>query len=295
MELYIYGGAFMATTNLMNEITNRYSKMTKAEKKVADFILSSPQDALNATITDLSRLCDVGETTVFRFCRTLSLKGYQDFKVSLALSTNSSDAPQKKDSINIADTGDCKAAAEKVLQAYNAALEQTFQTLNFNAIPKVVDMILTAKSVNLFGFAGSGISAAETKNKFLKILPNIIYNSDAHMQLTQAALLGENDLAIIFCNSGITKDCIEIARICHNSKVFVVFITKFPKTPAAQYSNILLLCGANEGPLEGGSIAAKAAQLFLIDVLYAEVYKKMGAKALENKKRTSQIITEKMM
>ena len=67
----------MATTNLMTEITSRYSKMTKAEKKVADFVLSSPQEALSATITDLSKLCDVGETSVFRFCRTLSLKGYQ--------------------------------------------------------------------------------------------------------------------------------------------------------------------------------------------------------------------------
>ena len=86
----------MATINLMTEITSRYSKMTKAEKKVADFVLSSPQEALSATITDLSKLCDVGETSVFRFCRTLSLKGYQDFKLSLALSTSNSDIGQKK-------------------------------------------------------------------------------------------------------------------------------------------------------------------------------------------------------
>ena len=84
----------MATINLMTEITSRYSKMTKAEKKVADFVLSSPQEALSATITDLSKLCDVGETSVFRFCRTLSLKGYQDFKLSLALSTSNSDIDQ---------------------------------------------------------------------------------------------------------------------------------------------------------------------------------------------------------
>ena len=57
----------------------------------------------------------------------------------------------------------------------------------------------------------------------------------------------------------------------------------------------LPICGANEGPLEGGSIAAKTAQLFLIDILYAEVYRLLGDKADENKQKTSQIITEKMM
>ena len=285
----------MATTNLMTEITSRYSKMTKAEKKVADFVLSSPQTALASTITDLSKLCDVGETSVFRFCRTLSLKGYQDFKLSLALSTSSPDSLSKKRPINVIDSDGCQDTAANVLKAYTSALNQAYENLNFNAIPKVVDLLLTAKSINLFGFGGSGTSASEACNKFMKILSNVIYYPDAHMQLTQAALLGKGDLAVIFCNSGITKDCIEIARICHSTKASVVFITMFLKTPAAQYSNVLLLCGANEGPMEGGSIAAKTSQLFLIDLLYAEVYRQLGEKALENKRKTSQIITEKMM
>lgn len=282
----------MATTNLMTEITHRYSKMTKAEKKVADFVMSSPQKALNSTITELSRLSNVGETSVFRFCKTLSLKGYQDFRLSLALSTSSAELPA---SIDVTDTDNCKDTAYNVLKAYKSALDQVFLTLDFNAVSKGVDLILSARSVNLFGFGGSGTSACEACNKFIKIMPNVIYNADAHMQLTQAALLQKGDLAIIFCNSGITKDCIEIARICSSSKVSVIFATMFLKTPAARYSTVLLLCGANEGPMEGGSIAAKTAQLFLIDILYAEVFRKLGAKALENKKKTSQIVTEKMM
>lgn len=285
----------MATTNLMTEITSRYSKMTKAEKKVADFVLSSPKEALNATITDLSKLCNVGETSVFRFCRTLSLKGYQDFKLSLALSTSSSDSVITKDDIDVTNSPNCQQTAENVRQAYKLAIDHTFQTLNFSSISKAVAMILEARTINLFGFGGSGTSANEAKNKFIKILPNCIYNSDAHIQLTQAALLTENDLAIIFSNSGITKDCIELAHICHSSHVPVIFITQFSKTPAAQYSDLLLLCGANEGPMEGGSIANKTSQLFLIDVLYAELYKALGNVALENKKKTSKVITEKMM
>ena len=285
----------MATDNLMNKITLYYSQMTKAEKKVADFVLSSPQEALASTITDLSKHCGVGETSVFRFCRTLELKGYQDFKLSLAVSTSSNGVSTPKDTINISNTTNCQDTAYNVMQAYVTALETTCRTLNFNAIPEVVDYILNSKTINLFGFGGSGTSANEFKNKFMKIMPNVIYNADAHIQLTQAALLGNDDLAIIFCNSGITKDCIEIAKNCYSSGATVVFITKFAKTPAAQYSTVVLLCGANEGPMEGGSIATKTAQLFLIDLLYAEVYKTLGKKALDNKQKTAQIITEKMM
>ncbi len=51
--------------------------MTKAEKKVADYILENAQEVLFMSITDLAAACKVGETTVFRFCKSMKLQGYQ--------------------------------------------------------------------------------------------------------------------------------------------------------------------------------------------------------------------------
>ncbi|MEH7111653.1 hypothetical protein V7124_04625 [Neobacillus niacini] len=33
-------------------------------------------------------------------------------------------------------------------------------------------------------------------------------------------------------------------------------ITRFAKSPLTSYADITLLCGANEGPLQGGSLSA---------------------------------------
>ena len=44
-----------------------YNQFTKAEKKVADYILQHPKDVLFMSITDLAEACDVGDTSVFRF------------------------------------------------------------------------------------------------------------------------------------------------------------------------------------------------------------------------------------
>lgn len=80
----------MNAPNLTTVITSKYDEMTNAEKKVADFVLSSPQIALNSTITDMAKLCKVGETSVFRFCKTLDFNGYQEFRISLALNNTAS-------------------------------------------------------------------------------------------------------------------------------------------------------------------------------------------------------------
>lgn len=285
----------MATTDLMNEIASNYGHLTKAEKKVADKILSSPQDVLRATITELAEMCGVGDTSVFRFCRTLKLSGYQDFKVSLALSTNSNNMLDARDEDRGFASADLETLCGSVRRAYLEAVEDTFRMLDYDAIRRAVDCLAAARLIYFFGFGGSGITALEAQNKFIKITPNACFTADGHMQLTIAPLLGEDAAAVIFSNSGITKDCIEIARTARQSGARVVFITKFAKTPATAYSDVVLVSGAVEGPMQGGSIAGKTSQLFMVDVLYTEYFRRLGDVSLENKKTTSRAIVEKML
>ena len=100
---------------------------------------------------------------------------------------------------------------------------------------------------------------------------------------------------MIYSNSGTTKDAITIAKLSHMRGAKVIFITEFSETPAAEYSDVVLLSGAAEGPFEGGSITAKTSQLFMMDLLYAKVYQAMGADAENNKKLTSRVIADKML
>ena len=72
--------------DFITRIKSAYNQLTKAEKKVADYILANPKAVLFMSITDLAEACEVGDTSVFRFCKTMELKGYQEFKMMLSLS-----------------------------------------------------------------------------------------------------------------------------------------------------------------------------------------------------------------
>ena len=285
----------MADVNLIDKILSSYSHFTKLEKKVADFVLENPQEVLDLTISDLAERCGVGDTTVFRFCRSLKLGGYQDFKLSLALSTHSREMLDINANVDVADSRDIREISQKILSVYTAALNHAYNYLNFEAVSRTVDQIISANQIYLYGFGGSAITSLEMQNKFLRLMPNISFTSDAHMQLTSATLLRPGDLAIIFCNSGMTKDCIQIAKSVRESGGTTVFITSFLKTPAAPYADILLQCGAREGPMQGGSISAIASQMYMVDILYAELFRRMNGDAEINKQKTSQEIAEKML
>ena len=57
----------MKQDNFILQMRRAYQRLTKAEKKVADFVIEHASDVLYMSITDLADACEVGETTVFRF------------------------------------------------------------------------------------------------------------------------------------------------------------------------------------------------------------------------------------
>ena len=52
-------------------IHNCYSNLTDAEKKIADTILLSPQDAVKMTAKELAERSGTVPSTVMRFCKAL--------------------------------------------------------------------------------------------------------------------------------------------------------------------------------------------------------------------------------
>lgn len=285
----------MPDSNLLAHIRHCYDHLTKREKNVADFVLAQPTEVLQLSITDLANRCGVGDTTVFRFCRSLSLSGYQDFKMSLAMSTQIKKMLDSRPDLDVAQSQSSREVIERIHGVYHAAADAAFAMTDAALIDKTVDCMCRAEIIYLFGFGGSGIAASMMHNKFMKIIPNIVYVSDSHMQLTTASLLRPGDMSIVFSNSGITIDCIKIAQLSKDAGAFTTFITSFQNTPATQYADILLPCGAPEGPMQGGSISVLNAQHFVIDVLYAEFFRRQGDIATSHKERSAKAIVHKML
>lgn len=280
---------------LPERIEHYYDRLTKREKLVADYVRHHQREVLALTLSELADHAGVSETTVFRFCRSIKLEGYQAFKMALALCTNNKHMLDAGTNVNIALSANSHEVCEKVLNVYQSALQKAFGQLDYAAIDRTVDALLNARLISLFGFSGSGIAAALMQNKFAKILPNIICFSDSHMQLTNAALLKAGDVCFVFCNSGITIDAIHIAELAHAAGAFTIFATSLPTTPAAASCDVILPCGAPEGPMQGGSISVLASQLYMVDVLYAEAFRRLGPQAAVNKEKTAQAITHKML
>ena len=284
------------TNDIFTEIHTRYNQFTKAEKRVADLVLEKPDQVVYMSITDLADACGVGDTSVFRFCRDLDKKGYQDFKMALAqaLASGSEDAAatQMTGAVGFKDSLD--VVVQKVLSTNVGALNETYRLIRKEDISTAVDWMIQAKSIYFFGVGGSMVAALEAQSRFMRITSKAHMTIDLHLQAMSAALMGPEDLAIAFSYSGAMKDTLDVVSKARAGGAKVIGITRFTRSPLSALCDLRLLCGANEGPLQGGSMSAKMSQLFLLDVLYVEYFKRTYETSTQSKAATADAITSKL-
>lgn len=282
----------MTSSSLLLDIQLSYNQFTKTEKKIADFVVENVNRVLFMSITDLADACDVADASVHRFCRTIGMKGYQEFKMKLSLSIAPNEPEEKeekkKESDSLPHMLDC------ILEGYVNALKETKMLLDLNAVEKTVSMMEDARNIYFFGIGDSLLAAQNARNKFLRITNKVNCIIDPHMQAMSASMADSNDLIFIISYSGSTKDNIYVAEIARQAGAKIVGITRFPKSPLTSYTDVVLTCGAKEGPLEGGSMSAKMSQLYIIDILFQEYYRRNQAAARENNKKTSKAVVEKL-
>lgn len=276
------------------KIRGEYNQFTKAEKKVADYILASPKEVLFKSITELAEICGVGDTSVFRFCKTMNCKGYQEFKMMLSLSMHEGKQGFGQMEGNIGLEDDFGLVAQKVLNSNINALKETHSLLKEENFSKVIECFHRAKRICFYGVGTSMSTATKAADKFLKIEPKVYCVSDSHMQAMMASTMTKGETAVIFSYSGATKDTIHVAQLAKAAGADIICVTRFVKSPLTAYADLVLLCGANESPLQAGSSSAEISQLFLIDLLYTEYYRRYFETCSVNNERTSASVMEKL-
>ena len=71
--------------NLLLRLRQSVDGYIRIQQKLGEFVLSDPAKVVYLTITELARESGTSEASVTRLCRTLGCKGYNEFKMALAL------------------------------------------------------------------------------------------------------------------------------------------------------------------------------------------------------------------
>jgi DNA-binding MurR/RpiR family transcriptional regulator len=248
--------------------------LAPAEQRVANAVLADPGGVAAMTIS---------ETTVIRFCKQIGVPGYPQLRLQLAAqSAQESIRPEVGGDIEPGDS--LSDVVSKVAFADERAVRETAQQVDVDTLAKVVDAVVNASRVDLYGFAASAFVALDLQQKLHRIRRVAFAWSDVHIALTSAALLGEGDVAIGISHTGTTVEVVEALEEAAKHGATTVAVTNFPRSPLAKTADLVLTTAARETTYRSGAMASRIAQLTVIDCLFIGVAQQVlpdARKALE--------------
>ena len=113
------------------------------------------------------------------------------------------------------------------------------------------------------------------------------------MQAMAAVMMEPTETILFYSYSGSTLAMLDTLKTARERGARIILVTRFPNSPGAALADIVLQCGANENPLQSGSVPARIAQMYLTDILFSEYTRKNLDEAKESRNRIAQALAAK--
>lgn len=246
--------------------------LAPAERRVAECVLADPAGVAASTIGSLARQCATSETTVIRFCRAVGFTGYPALRLALAAEAGRNGLGSGSDlGGDIVADDDLDQVVAKIAYADARAVEETAQQLDLDALHEVIDALVAARRVDVYGVGASGFVALDFQQKLHRIGRVAFAWTDPHIALTSAALLTADDVAVAISHSGATQDTLDALALAQRSGATTVAVTNFPRSPLARLADHVLTTAARETTFRSGATASRLAQLTVVDCAFVGV------------------------
>ena len=278
--------------NVWELLQQRQGQLTRSGHAVADYLLQHADEAQYLSISSLARECNVAEATVFRFCRALGFDGYHEMRIALAQANATGTMSSQRELQPGAST---ETLFEHASARLFTAINGTQNALSAEAVDEAARMLREAKQVFCFGQGGSMLLANDICARFASLSTKFRTSGDSHLQLLTASLMNEADVVLFVSYSGATRDMMETLRTAKAAGAKIILLTHYEDSPGASLADVVLRCGAQESPLDSGSIPIKVAVLYVGEVLVLRYILDSPEQANTAQELTSEVLTLKML
>ena len=273
--------------DLLKKTTTIIGELNPSESKVARYVLSYPNKVVRQSIAFLAQAAEVSEPTVMRFCRSLGCKGYQDFKLRLAVSL-AGNTPYVHTSITQEDT--TAQLAEKICQYSSNSLRVLSESLDMDSLEQAIQILNNAGRIEIYGSGASGIVALDAQHKLFRTqVPTVAYR-DSHLQMMSASSLDENCVALAFSYTGRSLNIIEAAKLARTRGAVVVGVTD-KDSPLADFCDPVINNPNIEDSTLFAPMVSRVCQLAIVDIIATGIAMKKGMDGWEHLKKIKQSVS----
>ena len=230
------------TTDLISKINEKYGRMSKGQKLLANYIIDNYDKAVFLTAAKLGEIIGVSESTVVRFASFIGYKGYPEFQQALeGLVRNKLNTSER---IEITNGGiEQNGVLRTVLSSDALKIKNTMESIDEAAFDNAVETILNARRIYVVG-----IRTCAPLASFLSFYLNMIFDNVVNLQTSSTSELFEQMIHITEedCIIGISfprysMRTLKALEFANNRRANVITITDSIHSPMNLYSSCNLI------------------------------------------------------
>lgn len=268
--------------NIIARICLSYKSMGPMSKAIADFILAQPQRVMAMSVTELSEATGASQGSVVNFCQNLGLSGFQQLKLSLAQAVVQ---PVQYIHEDLERSDDIETVCRKVFHGGIQALRDSMSVLEPKSIAAAVQLMRSAKRIEIYGIGSSAPIAEDAHYRMLRIGLDAKAVTDSHVQAISASRTTPDVAVLTISHTGSTRETVVATQLAKEAGAKTVVLTNFGRSPIQAFADVTLFTMARETLFRTEAMTSRIAQLCVIDTLIA-------ALALADYERSTETLRE---
>lgn len=244
---------------MLEKITNM-KQLSDVDKLIQNYILHHLKVIPQLSAREIASQIPCSPSTISRFIQKCGFASYRDFLYYVR------DEANTFKNRNMAD----------VLPLRQIFINQVFpQDIN-DKIKAVSRMLLEVDFIYCIGMGSSGVMADYAARKFNSIGLKAMSSNEPYAPFLSTKLKKDNDLMLIFSNSGETAEILELVHLLKLIKVDIVSITNMDNNTLAQLSTLNIPYFIENQRLKYNfDLSSQLPTIALIEFLVATCYDKL--------------------
>lgn len=274
---------------LLDRIEGHYAKMSKSQKKLADFIKTSYEKAVFMTAAKLGEVVGVSESTVVRFAVQLGYRGYPQFQKALEeLVSNRLNSIQRME-LTYGRISQSEILMS-VLQSDIEKIKMTMEHIDQNAFELAVDTILQARRIYIVGIRSCAPLANFLGFYLNLVCDNVItVNTNSSSEIFEQLIrMSEEDVIIGISFPRYSMRTLKALEFANNRKAKIITLTDSIHSPMNLYSSCNLIARSDMASI----VDSLVAPLSVINALVVALCMKKQTEVIERLETLEQIWDE---
>ena len=246
---------------VLEVIKDNYGKIFSAEKKVADFVLEHPQEAVDANVSELAKASGVSDATVVRMCHHLGYKGYYQFRLMLAKDVGRDEGEEIEELQNTPNP------VMKIFQKYVNSLTAIAECIDEEDMRSCVNLIKECRQAHVLAVGNTMPLALYMGFRLGRLGVKCTYGISPEYFLNHVNLADKEDIIIAISQSGSSRQIIQGMELAREKGLKMMAITGYRQSPVSELADYVLISNGRKESFDYYKNYAHLKETALIDAL----------------------------